>query len=464
MTLPNKTTFERIHYIYSRDNKTFLTLRKQKFADATAEEIWAAISKSKTYGSLEVSVRDLGDWLSFETTNGKTIVGVITENFSPSHFDLWFILTVLKNSIIAHHGSTDPDQGLIYAEAITEVFELTLRNVARTDRWSEGKDNFIKNVHFFTSRNAPILSVLPAFPCKSPNEDKVASCLPDKGEELALRRIIDFVSTIQKIYPPGMKFYLVSDGHVFSDCIHVDDEMVDLYFMKLEAIYQEIKPPGFDGIVFRGLNDCFESDQRSIVAELLNTVEVDHHIPTQLDVETELNRKVLMLGCDDNADLLRKQIMTPNHPRLYLYRGFNKFMCEDLSKTAFAKSISRKKYKKLVLQVAFEMIRRNDAYSNLVELIFPFHLRFSIHAHHNAGPKYGVRLLDPEICTMSGHDQNEEDRLLHIPTPWHNSVFKMVESNKYIISPSKLAKELEGNPKIKGGWDADEKLFLYREV
>lgn len=39
------------------------------------------------------------------------------------------------------------------------------------------------------------------------------------------------------------------------------------------------------------------------------------------------------------------------------------------------------------------MIKRNDAYSNLVELMFPFHLRFSIHAHNNAGPKFGISLL-----------------------------------------------------------------------
>lgn len=464
MTFANKTTFERIHYIYSRDEKRFLTLRKQKFANASAEVIWDAMSSDKFTTTSGLNIADLGKWLAFETVFDDGIVGVITEHFGPSHFDLWFILTILKNSHIKHQGTPNDAKGGMYAQAVTVLFEDSLRNVAREDRWSEGKDHFAESVRFFTSRNAPILTVLPAFPCKSSNYDKVASCFPDMGEELALRRIIEFVTAVEEIYPPGLKFYLVSDGHVFSDCIHVDDDMVDAYFTKLEAMYQRVKPPGFNGIIFRGLNDCFESDERSIVAELLQSVEVDHHIPTQLDEETEMNRKVLMLGCDDNADVLRKQIMTPNHPRLYLYRGFNKFMYEDLSQTELAKNISRKKYKKLISQVAFEMIRRNDAYSNLVELIFPFHVRFSIHAHPNHGPKYGVRLLDPKICTMAGHNQNEEDRLLHIPTPWHNSIFKMVGSDKYIVSPSKLAKELEVNLGVKGGWDQDQLVFLYQEV
>ncbi|PVH14482.1 uncharacterized protein CXQ87_002623 [Candidozyma duobushaemuli] len=464
MTLANKTTFERIHYIYSRNEKRFLTLRKQKFADASPETIWNSMSSNKFNSSPGLNIADLGDYLAFETCSGDCIVGVVTEHFNPSHFDLWFISTVLKNGSIEHKGKASETKGVEAARAVTELFEHKLRNVARVDRWSEGKSDFERNVLFFTSRNAPILSVLPAFPCKSSNYDKVASCFPDMGEELAIRRIIDFVTAVQDVYPPGMKFYLVSDGHVFSDCIHVDDDMVDVYFAKLEAMYQRVKPADFDGIIFRGLNDCFESDERGLVAELLHSVEVEHPIPTRLDEETEINRKVLMLGCDDNADVLRKQIQTPNHPRLYLYRGFNKFMCEDLSQTEFAKSISRKKYKKMISQVAFEMIRRNDAYSNLVELIFPFHIRFSIHAHHNAGPKYGVRLLDPEVCSMSGHNQNEEDRLLHIPTPWHNSVFKMVDSDKFIVSHARLAKELESNPEVEGGWDEEQLLFLYRSV
>lgn len=462
MTFTSETIFEKLHYVYSRSNKALLTVRKQKYADAPLEEVWKAVCESKSE-EMEVIpgvfVNEAGKWLTFERRTDGSVSGCITAMFDPSRFEVWFILTILTNGAIcfAPRGPFDAS----VPEKVTQLFETLIKNSARVDRWAEGRAGFVKSVEFFVSRNIPIEAVLPAFPCKSSNFNKVASCFPDKGEELALLQVIDFVQAVEAVYPPGLKFFIVSDGHVFSDCIHVDDDVVDLYGEKLQELYQKVKPDGFDGIEFRGLNDCFVSDDKHVIAGDLAAVHVDHHVPTQLAEETETNRKILMLGCDDNAQVLREQISTPNHPRLYLYRGFNKFMAEDLAETEIAKLISRKKFKKLTSAVAFEMIRRNDAYSNLVELVFPFHLRLSIHAHHNAGPKYGICLLSRDICAPAGHNKDEEDRLLHIPTPWHNSVFKIENSDKYIVSPSLLSAEIDKQGELVGGWDEAERCFVY---
>jgi pyoverdine/dityrosine biosynthesis protein Dit1 len=43
---------------------------------------------------------------------------------------------------------------------------------------------------------------------------------------------------------------------------------------------------------------------------------------------------------------------------------------------------------------------RNDAYSNLVSDLFPFHIRLSIHAHNNSGPKFAIRLLPIEKMAL----------------------------------------------------------------
>lgn len=440
-----------------------LAAKKQKYADAPLDEIWASVESSlsnPTEVAPGVLARDAGNWLTFEKNAGDDIVGCVTAAFNPNRFDIWFISTILTNGAIAFAPPTAPNSTV--ATQVTELFETTIKNTAREDRWSEGRDAFIKNVDFFVSRNVPIEAVLPAFPCKSSNYNKVATCFPDKGEELALRSIIAFVQGVEEIYPPGLKFFIVSDGHVFSDCIHVDDDMVDLYGQKLQELYHQVKPADFDGVEFRGLNDCFRSVDKHLIAAELEATIVDHHVPTQLSEETEANRKILMLGCDDNAQVLREQITTPNHPRLFLYRGFNKFMTEDLADTELAKLMSKKKFKKLASAVAFEMIRRNDAYSNLVELVFPFHLRLSIHAHHNGGPKYGICLLSRETCTPANHNQDQEDRLLHIPTPWHNSVFRIENSDKYVVSPSLLAGEIERRGELVGGWSEEERCFVYR--
>lgn len=472
MTVTAKTIYERIQYIYSRNQKSFLSLRTQKTGNISETELWECMQNAgdsdedAVYGNM--SVKTISGRLVFECDNNQTISGLVTEAFEPSKFDLWFMKTVLQNGAIVFPRASLSEQvnnlslgSATVAETIAEIFESTIKHSARVDKWNEGRSKFIQNVEFFTMRGLPVEAVLPAFPCKSSNIHKVASATPDKGEELALERIVEFVQAVGNVYPPGMKFFIVSDGHVFSDCINVDDDVVDEYTNNLKKMYERVKPKGFDRILFRGLNDCFASSTKSFVEPMLLEVTIDHYLDTKLDSETETNRKILMVGCDDNADTLREEINTPQHPRLFLYRGFNKFMLDDLTQYQAAKKLSGKKYKKLVSQVAFEMIRRNDAYSNLVELMFPFHLRLSIHAHPNCGPKYGIRLLDPTRCAPQNHNQDVEDRLLHIPTPWHNAIYRVEGKAKMVVGASSLALEYDQSEEYSGGWHAEDGCFVY---
>lgn len=473
-----QTIYERVLFIYSRYEENILTARKQRNADCSLEEVLTELQNATTYSDCTTTFAGLGirstlTYMCFEMNTKDVILGLVTRSFRPTPFDVWFVKTVLSNSTIsfklhpelcgteASLSMSDLKFGYAAAANITEIFETTIKNKGTVDRWEEGRLLFLEHVRFFTSKNIPVEAVLPAFPCKSSNADKVADWVPDMAEELAIRRIIEFVNLVKAVYPPGLKFFIVSDGHVFSDCINVDDDVVDRYTQHLVDLYENIKPDGFDGIIFRGLNHCFESDLKEHVMPILEGIEIDHHLETSLDVATEINRKILMLGCDDNAELIREQIKTPGHSRLYLYRGFNKFMYEDLMNTPTAKSLSGKKFKKLVGQVAYEMIRRNDAYSNLVELIFPFHLRLSIHAHHNAGPKFGIQLLNPQMCCTYNHNKAEEDRLLHIPTPWHNAIFVIEGQEKLIVSSAKLAQIYMDDCRYTGGWDAKQKCFRF---
>lgn len=476
MTIASKTIYERIQYIYSCNKVKFLAFKKQSGSTLEEEEVWDLLKKTSDFAlkhkSDNLVVKRMSHYLSFERNDNGITTGFITPVFEPSLFDVWFVDTMLQNGTISFQSSDVADlvKGIqlsdkhLICEKIVGVFETTIKHAARVDEWSKGREVFFRNLEFFVSRGLPIEAVLPAFPCKSSNPDKVSGTVPDKGEELAIKQIINFVNLVRDIYPPGMKFFIVSDGHVFSDCINVDDSDVDSYTEELKKLYDEVKPNGFEGIYFRGLNDCFTSKMKSVVELYLLEVTVDHFIETQLDNDTEINRKILMVGCDNNVDLLRRHINTPHHPRLYLYRGFNRFMLDDLILYQKKHQLSRKKYKKLVSQVAFEMIRRNDAYSNLVELIFPFHLRLSIHAHPNCGPKFGIRLLNPKVCAAQGHNQDDEDRLLHIPTPWHNTIFKVKGVTKLVIGSSKIAKEYGKNPDYTGGWNVEERCYEFEKV
>lgn len=133
----------------------------------------------------------------------------------------WLVKLVLQTSRLSAScsPSIETEESFNNANDITELFSRTMRNIARGDLWDvSGHDFFLERIHWHTSRRARIELILPAFPCKSTSLDKVAGTSPDKGEELALRGLFEFVKDIEKIYSPGARVLIVSDGHVFSDC------------------------------------------------------------------------------------------------------------------------------------------------------------------------------------------------------------------------------------------------------
>lgn len=255
---------------------------------------------------------------------------------------------------------------------------------------------------------------------------------------------------------------------VLTTLVNVDDDTVDAYSEELQKLYERNKPKGEDCIRFCALKDIFECDDLDITKEYLKDFHVDYHLNTKIDAKTEIYRKLMIKCCDVDSHKLYDDIKTPGHPRLKLYRGFMKFMENDLYNTAEAKELSRKKYKKLVSKIAFEMIKRNDAYSNLVELFFPFHLRLSIHAHNNSGPKFAVRLLPKDSCQtieafglQSNIDEGGVcvDDYLHVPTPWHNAVLKLEESNSYVIGKSGSIRKVLEKEGYSGLWDDLDRCF-----
>ena len=103
--------------------------------------------------------------------------------------------------------------------AIVDLFDKHLRYVGAGDKWdSHGRTHFQGLVHEFVRRGTRVEFCLPAFPCKSSNQDKVQGVMPDRGEQLALEHLHSFVEAIENVYKPGATLWVVSDGHVFSDC------------------------------------------------------------------------------------------------------------------------------------------------------------------------------------------------------------------------------------------------------
>lgn len=64
--------------------------------------------------------------------------------------------------------------------------------------------------------NHPVTMVLPAFPWKNPNLNKVLGHHADLGDELGLARLHHLCEEISKVYPFGARLILICDGPVYN--------------------------------------------------------------------------------------------------------------------------------------------------------------------------------------------------------------------------------------------------------
>ncbi|KAK3296576.1 Pyoverdine/dityrosine biosynthesis protein-domain-containing protein [Chaetomium fimeti] len=371
-------------------------------------------------------------------------------------FEEFFVQLILDQAdLCIRSGALRTTESDLVTEQIVDLFDSYLRYQGKGDRWAlGGRTYFAERIRHFTDQNAPVELCLPAFPCKSSNGDKVTGPDPDRGEELALERLHGFVEAVERVYQPGAKMWVISDGHVFSDCIGVNDADVDAYGEKLKEMNHAVgaRRGNTDRVGFKSLVDLFRlatvaSDEGlSNLTRRLNIPTIDHHVNTEVTEEAELCRRILMAGCGPRKSAVRAKIDSKDPAITALYRGFSRFMLEDLEYHPDTQNKSKSQQKKLSSKVAFEMIM----------MLFPNHVRLSIHAHNNAGPKFGIQLFDPsqvravEALSADGELMTSLD-LLHIPTPWHNSVVQLADSDVVLVTKAKLARAALAAETMTGG-------------
>ena len=252
--------------------------------------------------------------------------------------------------------------------------------------------------------------MVPAFPFKSPNtEKKTLSKLPDKGEELALETLTKFISEIKDVYPPGGKLSLVSDGRVFCDIYNVTDEVVTEYNKVLK-----IMRPDLNHLVeFHSLesllhgHDNFGTSRDKLIHYYAKSNEALEKM-----IKTDDNVKRIYLGFF----------------QFYMEEFYN-YMEEDRKALTTKFGLSLTKMRSIAKEKSRLSMKRNEAYSNMVSDLFPLHVRLSIHAHNNSGPKFAIRLLPTDKVSQS----LVSDKNLHIPTPWHNAVVEDLNGKWFLV-------------------------------
>jgi pyoverdine/dityrosine biosynthesis protein Dit1/AcrR family transcriptional regulator len=216
--------------------------------------------------------------------------------------------------------------------------------------------------------------VLPAFPAKAPNAEKVLGKLPDAAESLALESLAELLEEIREAYPPGGELVICSDGHVFADVVGVSDADVRAYRRALEAMIDELAT---EHIKFFGLEDAFG------------------------EVSASKARELLLASYGDTEAAVRARAKgSPIHAAQV--DGIHRLLFED--EVVRAPKQSRTQSRNVTRARAYEVVRRSDAWGNLVATAFPQAVRLSIHPQPDVSPKIGIALLATTDAWL---------------TPWH---------------------------------------------
>ncbi|EMR62687.1 putative transferase family protein [Eutypa lata UCREL1] len=263
------------------------------------------------------------------------------------------------------------DVGDIPSKILEVIYKYLMTKFGDSnERISQGTPKFLSVISKFVAEKKTVQMCLPAFPWKSANKVyKVLGSLPDKAEEVALKRLNTMCEEIAEVYDPGATLIIISDGLVYNDLLTIPDRdtWADLVsFPGLPAQLNEI---------------IYVANASNFRRYLLNKFGND-----SLDVDNEIATKP-----DTN--------MT--------YRGYCRFLGNDLQYLyPVGKDRSGHAYRRDVKFLAKEMLKRGDAFAKAVKFAFPDHLRLSIH-QSTGEHKISVSLLP----TDTGYT-----------TPWHCSV------------------------------------------
>ncbi|MGB3438166.1 MAG: isocyanide synthase family protein [Actinophytocola sp.] len=232
-------------------------------------------------------------------------------------------------------------------------------------------------VRDFVVAGRPVHFVLPAFPAKSRNPNKVLGTLPDLGEHLAIGFLESFCDQLSHVYPPGARITICSDGHVFSDVLGIPDDDVLEYRTELRRM---IRATGGGSVDIYSLDDAFRS---ASFADMRDT---------------------LLLKYAQSIDEIRMQVKELP-ARRGLFNGIHRFMVED--QTALRPELSRTKLRTHCKEMAYQVIQRSNAWGELIGDVFPASLRLSIHPQERHGQKIGFHMIRTTDSWL---------------TPWHGVV------------------------------------------
>ena len=281
--------------------------------------------------------------------------------------------------------SSSPDDAPNIEATTEKVLRLIFRfrratpeeTLSDTEAFAKFTELHYATVEYFVRKRAPIHMVLPAFPAKSPNRDKTLGDLPDMAERVTLGFLQAFCEQISHFHKPGAHMTICSDGRVFSDVVSVTDNHVTAYRRGIENILSSTHA---DRITTYSLEDAFGS------------------------ISFDSMRAHLVEKYATPIEEVRDKVKTdPAYKNLF--NGIHRFMFEDQS--YLYPEQSRSKLRNRAKELAYRVIQRSNAWSALVEEMYPECLRLSIHPHPLHSSKIGFHMVKTRDSWL---------------TPWHGVI------------------------------------------
>ncbi|TFI51248.1 pyoverdine biosynthesis protein [Mastigocladus laminosus UU774] len=253
----------------------------------------------------------------------------------------------------------------------------------------------LPKIQSFIENNEPIHFILPAFPAKSPNPQKVLGPMPDMGERVALQFLQNLCNQISEIYASGAKITICSDGRVFTDLVAITDENVSLYRQGIGRLLNEINADAIDTFclenVFTGMS--FDQMRKTLVKQYAQPIESIQERVNSEDKHRQFFNGIYHLLFDDYLvlypDKSREQIEVECNLR------------------------------------AYEVIQRSNAWTTLVGQHFPQSLRLSIHPQDYHSNKIGIHMI--KTSDQWG-------------TPWHNA--PMFNGKEFLLMKRKHIEDI----------------------
>ena len=287
--------------------------------------------------------------------------------------------------------SPEPEQNQLATEILNRLF--------RHRRLQDGAGNcaedpceqclglHLPKVRRCIGAGEPIHFLLPAFPAKSPNPQKVLGRVPDMGEEIALNYLEHICAEINELYSPGARISICSDGRVFADLVGVAEEDVSNYAAELRLMMERI---GNGSLDFFCLEDLFDVADHAAM------------------------RDRLLLHYADTLESIKERVHSFDHHRT-LFNGIQRFLFED--RLALETDKSRNQIRNECKELTYRVIQRSDSWGRLLSDCFPTALRLSIHPQSPHSEKIGILLGEAKDTWL---------------TPWHGVALK--QHDKFILT------------------------------